>query len=47
MQITHVSEPNGDYSKKQKFKFRKTGFANEVSDKNKKKILIGCKCGLF
>ena len=33
MQITHVSEPNGAYSKKLKVKFRQNGFANMVSDK--------------
>ena len=44
MQITHVSEPSGAYSKKM-FKFRQNCFANVVSDK--KKCLIGRQCGLF
>ena len=39
MQITHVSEPNGAQSKKQKNKFRKNGFANMVSDKKKIALL--------
>ena len=41
MQITNVSEPNGAQSNKQKFKFKKNGFANVVSDK--KKCFIGRK----
>ena len=44
MQITHTSEPNEALSKKQKIKFRKTCFANVVSDL-KKKCLIGRKSG--
>ena len=44
MQITHVSEPNGAQSKKQKIKFRKNGFAYMVSEKEEEKnCLIGRK----
>ena len=46
MQTTHVFNPNGAQSKKQKIKCIKNGFANVVSDL-KKKILIGRKSGLF
>ena len=38
MQITHFSEPNEAWSKKQKFKFRKNDFVNVVSDLKKKKL---------
>ena len=44
MQITHVFEPNGAQSKKQKLTFRKNGFANEVSDL-KKIALLAVKVG--
>ena len=43
MQITHVSDPNGAQSKKQKFD--KNGFANVVSDLKKNALLAvndGC-----
>ena len=39
MQITHVFEPNGAQSKKQKKKFRKNGFASMVSDIKKITLL--------
>ena len=44
MQFTHLSQHNGAWSKKQKFKFRQNCFANLVSIK---KISIGHKGGLL
>ena len=45
MQITHVSEPNGAKSKKQKIKFRKNNL--QIWSQIKKKCLIGRKWGSF
>ena len=47
MQITHISEPNGAQSKKQKFKFSQNGFTNMVSDKIKKITLLAVNVGCF
>ena len=40
MQITHISEPNGALSKKQKLKSRKNGFANGASDKKNAPLAV-------